>query len=170
MKRLLITTAVAATLLAGSAFVIAQPSFPRSAPTNEQVQSRIEARTEQFAQELNLTPAQQAALTVLVRDAQAVREDRRATVDALLTRVDAALAAQNPDLRAISADIETVVDQLLAEFRVLRDARLGFYDQLTSEQQQIVVAKLRLMSERLQAFLEFMEHRAGHRTGAAWLP
>ena len=148
MKRIMLATGCALAL--GAAGLVAAQAYVPGGGWF----ARAQARSQAFAAELALDPAQQAAWSGVQRERIEFLLGLRLDLEQLKVRVRRDLADPAADLRQTAAAIEATVDRELAAHRAVRDAQLAFYDGLDAGQQAKVRAHLLERIEKLERLRE----------------
>ncbi len=102
------------------------------------------------AEALGLDPASSAQLARLQSRQQAFRIAAYDTLGSLLNEARSELANPQPQLPALSADIDQALLALALEHRAMRAERMQFYESLDAGQQALVHERLRLRLDHLE--------------------
>lgn len=137
-SRLLVSLGLAALVMAGSVLAAGLPARWRTA-----------ALPPISAEALGLDPASSAELARLQSRQQAFRIAAYDTLGSLLSEARSELANPQPQLPALSADIDQALLALALEHRAMRAERMQFYQSLDAGQQALVHERLRQRLDHL---------------------
>ena len=105
---------------------------------------------ERSAQQLELSPAQQAEWEALQADAIELRRQLLEDVADNLPELEQALAAPDADLGLLAQHVQSQVLYALWQTQPIRERRLAFYESLNPEQQALVRDWLIAVVQRLE--------------------
>jgi len=109
------------------------------------------------AEQLNLSPQQQAEWEALQADAIKLRQQLLSDVANNLPELEAALAEPNADLGLVAQHVQSQLLYALWQTQPIRQRRLAFYESLNSEQQTLVRNWLIGVVQRLERVIAAVE-------------
>jgi len=138
LKRILIIFASMAVFTTATAFAAMDHHGPMDHGSMDHGHAPFELFNPHVVEQLHLNSTQTQALNNIQTERNTMFTQMRDQHQAMMQSMQTALKSENPDMRALTKQMDAAMDQMHDNMRKIQDEELNLYDTLTADQKKMV--------------------------------